>query len=116
VAPRKKQAKPSRRLAELDALWRQLEQCRPFLRASVVVTRKRCIHEDCRLCRSGQKHPFSRLTIRRQGKTQTRYLPKHLIEKARRWVASYKRSKVLREQLSQLWLEELLDEHPGKGQ
>lgn len=92
----------------LVVLARRLEAYRPFIRASVVITRKPCIRKGCRACREGHRHESPLLTASVRGKPKNRYLPKGLIAEARRRTENYRRSKVVLEQMSEIWLEELL--------
>ena len=95
----------TKRLAALQA---RLEFCRPFIRASVVITRKPCIRKGCRACREGHKHISPLLTASVKGKPKNRYLPVKLIAEARRRTENYRKTKRVLEQMSGLWLEELL--------
>ncbi|MFH1725590.1 MAG: DUF6788 family protein [Elusimicrobiota bacterium] len=92
----------------LAVLALRLEAYRPFIRASVVITRKPCIREGCRACREGRKHASPLLTASVRGKAKNRYLPKRLIGEARRRTENYRKSKAILEQMSEIWLEELL--------
>lgn len=94
----------------LAALARRLEACRPFIRASVVITRKPCIRKGCRACREGHKHASPLLTTSVRGKSKNRYLPKRLIAEARRLTGNYRKSKAILEQMSEIWLDELLNQ------
>ena len=97
---------------DIQQLIKMLESYRPFVRASVVVTRKPCIRKGCAHCKKGRKHPFSYLTIKTKGKTQVRYLPKRLIPLALKQVKNYQKTKGIAERMSKLWLEELLAQRP----
>jgi hypothetical protein len=92
----------------MTALERRLESYRPFIRASVVITRKPCIRKSCRACREGHKHISPLLTVSVKGKPKNRYLPVKLIAEARRRTENYRKTKHVLEQMSGLWLEELL--------
>ena len=92
----------------MAALKRRLESYRPFIRASVVITRKPCIRKGCRACREGHKHISPLLTASVKGKPKNRYLPVRLIAEARRRTENYRKTKHLLEQMSKMWLEELL--------
>ena len=95
----------ARRLAALE---RRLEAYRPFIRASVVITRKPCIRKGCRACREGHKHMSPLLTVSVRGKPKNRYLPMKLIAEARRRTGNYRKVKRVLEQMSEMWIEELL--------
>lgn len=90
------------------ALERRLEDYRPFIRATVVLTRKPCIRRGCGACRQGRKHLSPLLTASVGGKPKNRYLPKGLIAEARRRTKNYRKMKQVLERMSELWLEELL--------
>jgi len=92
----------------LVALERRLQGYRPFIRATVILTRKPCIRKGCRACRQGRKHLSPLLTASVGGKPKNRYLPKGLIAEARRRTKNYRKTKQVLERMSQLWLEELL--------
>lgn len=95
----------AKRLALLE---HRLEAYRPFIRASVVITRKPCIRKGCRACRDGHKHVSPLLTVSVRGRPKNRYLPQGLIAEARRRTENYRKSKAVLEQMSEIWLEELL--------
>ena len=94
--------------ARITQLLHSLEDTRPFIRASVVVTRKPCIRSACPTCRKGTKHPSSFLTASKGGKAKVRYLPLRLIREARRRTTNWRKAKAILEKLSELWTEELL--------
>jgi hypothetical protein len=73
------------------AIWRQVVNVGDFLRGSVVVLRRPCTYRNCRLCRSGQRHPATYLSMKQKGRTRLLYLPKAMVPVARQWVAEWKR-------------------------
>ena len=95
-------------LKRMAALERRLESYRPFIRASVVITRKPCIRKGCRACREGHKHISPLLTASVKGKPKNRYLPLRLIAEARRRTENYRKTRRVLEQMSGLWIAELL--------
>lgn len=95
----------TKRLAVLE---RRLEAYRPFIRASVVLTRKPCIQKGCRACREGRKHASPLLSASVRGRSKNRYLPKKLIAEARQRTENYRKTKHVLEQMSEIWIEELL--------
>lgn len=97
----------NKRLAVLE---RRLEDYRPFIRASVVITRKPCIRKGCGACREGSKHMSPLLTVSVRGRPKNWYLPKKLITEARRRTENYRKTKHVLEQMSGIWLEELLSQ------
>ena len=96
------------RAKRLAVLTSRLEACRPFIRASVVITRKPCIRKGCRACREGDKHASPLLTASVGGRAKNRYLPKDLIPEARRRTANYRKMKTVLERMSEIWIEDLL--------
>ena len=93
----------------IATLWRRLEASSPFIRSSVVVTRKPCIRETCPTCKSGRKHESCYLAVSRKGKSRVRYLPKRLVQEARRRALKYRETKAILDEMSEIWTEELLD-------
>jgi len=89
-------------------LQRRLKECAPFIRSSVVVTRKPCIREGCPACKDGRKHESSYLTATKNRKTRVRYLPKGLVEEARRRKENYRKALDILDEMSELWIEDLL--------
>ena len=85
-----------------------MEAHRPFIRASVVITRKPCTRKGCRACREGDKHESPLLTASVRGRAKHRYLPKHLIAEARRRTENYRKTKMILEKMSEIWMEDLL--------
>jgi len=73
------------------ALWREVMGVGDFVRGSVVVLRRPCTYERCRLCREGKRHPATYLSLKEKGKTRLVYLPKRLVAEARQWVGEWRR-------------------------
>jgi hypothetical protein len=95
-------------IKKLSRLIDRLDSCRPFFRASVVVTRKPCIREGCVACKKKHGHHSSYLIVSKGGKPKVRYLPKDLIVAAKRYAQNYRKTKALTEDMSQIWMEEFL--------
>ncbi|MCG2661763.1 MAG: hypothetical protein L6437_16145 [Kiritimatiellae bacterium] len=89
-------------------LQRRLKDCSPFIRSSVVVTRKPCIRKGCPACKEGRKHESCYLAVTKNGKTSVRYLPKGLVEEARRQKENYRKAQEVLDEMSEFWIEELL--------
>ena len=105
-ASRSKRRSQPKRLAQLA---HRLEAYRPFIRASVVVTRKPCMRkETCRACKEGRKHLSCYMVASVGGKPRVRYLPKGLVAEARRRTKNFRKTKAVLEQMSDAWMEELL--------
>ena len=96
------------RTKQLAALTRRLKACHPFIRASVVLTRKPCIRKGCGACREGDRHESPLLTTSVGGRAKNRYLPKGLIAEAKRRTANYRKAKAVVEKMSELWIDDLL--------
>lgn len=92
----------------LATLWRRLDASSPFIRSSVVVTRKPCIRETCPACKAGRGHESCYLVVSQGGKPRVRYLPKRLVREARRRARNYRKAKAILEQMSEAWIEDLL--------
>ena len=73
------------------ALWREVMGVGDFVRGSVVVLRRPCTYERCRVCREGKRHPATYLSLKEKGKTRLVYLPKRLVPEAKRWVGEWRR-------------------------
>lgn len=99
-------ARPER----LVSLWRRLKARSPFIRSSVVVTRKPCIRKSCPACKTGRKHESCYLVVSRQGKPRVRYLPKRLVREAQRRAQNYRKTKAILDEMSEIWIEELLSQ------
>lgn len=89
-------------------LQRRLKDCCPFIRSTVVVTRKPCIRKGCPACKDGRKHESCYLAASKKGKTRVRYLPKRLVKEARRRKENYRKALEVFDEMSELWIEELL--------
>lgn len=101
---------PKTAAVRLRRLIKQLEHCRPFFRASVVVTRKPCIRRHgCAACKKGHGHHSSYLVVSVRGKPKVRYLPKNLIAAAKKYTRNYRKTKALSEEMSRIWMEEFLE-------
>lgn len=99
---------PNLGLKRLKRLETLLEGHRPFVRATVVVTRKPCVHKGCHACRHGRKHPSSYLVASMDGKPKVRYLPKDKVGSARRLAHNWRKTKAILEDMSRIWIEDLL--------
>jgi hypothetical protein len=88
----------------------QLDDCHPFFRASVVVTRKPCVRRHgCEACKKGRGHHSSYLIASVSGKPKVRYLPKNLISAAKKYARNYRKNKALTEEMSRIWMEQFLE-------
>ena len=82
---------------------RQLADAGPLLAASLVEVAVRCGRPGCH-CASGSGHPSFYLTLKREGKTRTFYVPKNQVKEVHQWVSEHKRIKGILRQVSELSL------------
>jgi len=79
-------------------IWRSVVTIGDFVRGSVVVLRRPCRRDNCRLCREGKRHPATYLSMKEKGRTRLVYLTKERVPHARKMVHEWKRlEKLLRE-------------------
>jgi hypothetical protein len=88
-------------------LWREVVRAGDFVRGSVVMLRRPCTYRGCRLCREGKKHPATYLSLKEKGRTTLVYLPKRLVEEAKRWVGEWRRLDELLREMSRTNVEVL---------
>ena len=87
---------------ERRELVRQLHGIGPLIRGSVVELRRSCGKENCKKCRTGEKHPATYLSLSLSGKTQMIYLSKKDKQRAKRWVSNYRKLAEIVEKLSRI--------------
>jgi len=85
------------------SLLRRLASAGPVLAASLVEVAVRCGRPGCH-CASGGGHPSFYLTLKREGKTRTFYVPRNQLQEVRQWVAEHQRIKTILRQVSDLSL------------
>jgi len=95
-------AKSGKTMVDLAAkrfeIWRSVVTIGDFVRGSVVVLRRPCTRDNCRLCREGKRHPATYLSMKKKGRTRLVYLTKERVAQARKMVREWKRlDKLLRE-------------------
>ena len=78
----------------------------PFVAASLVQISVRCGRRGCH-CATGPGHPSHYLTLKRNGKTVTVYVPKSQLAEVQQWVREHRRVKALVREISELSLEVL---------
>lgn len=88
-------------------LWREVVRAGDFVRGSVVVLRRPCTYRGRRLCREGKKHPATYLSLKEKGRTTLAYLPKRLVEEAKRRVGEWRRLDELLREMSRTNVEVL---------
>lgn len=72
-------------------IWRDVVMIGDFVRGSVVVLRRPCTRDNCRLCREGKRHPATYLSMKEKGRTRLVYLTKERVPHARKMVREWKR-------------------------
>jgi len=89
----------------------QLRKLRPFLQASLTLTRKRCGNPKCRCAEVGPLHEAALLTwAGENNKTQTLSVPRALRSQVAQWVEENRRLKQLIHQMSEAQREFLLEQ------
>lgn len=63
-----------------------LRKIKPFVQASLSVTKKRCGNPRCRCAQEGPIHEVSLLTWKEENRTRTLYVPIELRQEVDRWV------------------------------
>jgi len=83
-----------------DALER-IRKIKPFVQASLNVTKKRCGNPRCRCAQEGPLHEVALLTWKEENRTRTLYVPMELRQEVDRWVQEGKLLKRLVAEVSQ---------------
>ena len=86
-----------------NAKLKQLEQCKPFVAASLCKVKRVCGNQNCK-CAHGEPHQAHVLTLKVKGKTQTVHVPKDMLEEVQAWVQEHKRIKKILGEISKLSL------------
>ena len=73
-----------------QAILAKIRKTRPFLAASLTVTRKRCGNPKCRCAEEGPIHETCLLTWKEEQKTHTLSVPRELREEVTQWIAEWK--------------------------
>ena len=80
------------RLTGSEHAWRdrlkQMVHSNGLLRGTLTIRERLCGKGNCR-CVDGMKHRSLYIVSRQNGKTRQLYVPKHLENKVRQWVANY---------------------------
>lgn len=79
----------------------RLRRIRPFVQASLSITRKRCGNPRCRCAKEGPLHEVALLTWKEEKRTHTLYVPIRLREEVARWVEEGKLLKRLVAEVSE---------------
>ncbi len=97
----RKQTEPMEQLVKRRFdLWREVVNTGDFVRGSVVELRRPCARPRCQRCASGERHPAMYLSMKEKGRTRLVYLPKAMVEQARRWVEAWRRLEALLAEIS----------------
>ena len=70
---------------------RQLEKLWPAIKGSLSEVRKPCIRQNCRACASGDLHPAWLLSLTRQGRRTTLYVPQAMVATIRKAIRNGRR-------------------------
>ena len=79
----------------------RLRKIKPFVQASLTLTKKRCGNPRCRCAAEGPLHEVALLTWKEEKRTHTTYVPIELREEVERWVQEGKLLKRLVAEVSQ---------------
>jgi hypothetical protein len=83
------------------AALERLRRIKPFIQASLNITKKRCGNPQCRCSQEGPIHEVALLTWKEEKRTRTLYVPIELRQEVKRWVQEGKLLKHLAAELSQ---------------
>src|SRR4030067_1624816 len=64
----------------------RIRKIKPFVKASLNITRKRCGNPRCRCAQEGPLHEVALLTWKEEKRTRTLYVPIQLRQEVDRWV------------------------------
>ena len=92
----------------------RIRTIRPFIQATLTITRKRCGRPSCRCARQGPIHETALLTWKEGGKTRSLYVPARHRKQVAQWVEEGKRLKRLITQMSRAQRQFLLREKKSK--
>lgn len=79
----------------------RLRKIKPFIQASLSLTKKRCGNARCRCSQEGPLHEVALLTWKEENRTHTLYVPIELRQEVERWVQEGKLLKRLMAEVSQ---------------
>jgi hypothetical protein len=79
----------------------RLRKIKPFIQASLSITKKRCGNPRCRCAQEGPLHEVALLTWKEEKRTRTLYVPIQLRQEVERWVQEGKLLKRLVAEVSQ---------------
>jgi hypothetical protein len=79
----------------------RIRKIKPFVQASLNITKKRCGNSGCRCAQEGPLHEVALLTWKEEKRTHTLYVPIEFRPEVERWVQEGKRLKRLVAEVSQ---------------
>jgi hypothetical protein len=79
----------------------RIRRIKPFVQASLSITKKRCGNPRCRCVQKGPIHEVALLTWKEENRTRTLYVPIELRQEVERWVQEGKLLKRLVAEVSQ---------------
>jgi len=79
----------------------RLRKIKPFIQASLNITKKRCGNPRCRCAQQGPLHEVALLTWKEENRTRTLYVPVELRQEVEKWVQEGKLLKRLVAEVSQ---------------
>ena len=91
-------SKPSTN-AQGKRVLEQIGRIRPFLPASMTITRKKCGNPNCRCAKQGALHETALLTWKEGTTTRTLHVPRELRDEVAQWIAEWKKLKSLIEKM-----------------
>lgn len=83
------------------AALERLRKIKPFIQASLTLTKKRCGNPRCRCAQEGPLHEVALLTWKEEKRTRTLYVPMKLRQEVETWVQEGKLLKRLVAEVSQ---------------
>jgi hypothetical protein len=79
----------------------RIRKIKPFVQASLNITKKRCGNPRCRCVQEGPFHEVALLTWKEENRTRTLYVPMSLRQEVEQWVQEGKLLKRLVAEVSQ---------------
>jgi hypothetical protein len=86
----------------------RLRKIKPFVQASLTLTKKRCSNPGCRCLQEGPQHEVALLTWKEEKRTRTLYVPIELRQEVAKWVQEGKLLKRLVAEMSEAQREFLI--------
>jgi hypothetical protein len=86
----------------------RIRKIKPFVQASLSLTKKRCGNPRCRCAQEGPLHEAALLTWKEENRTHTLYVPIELRQEVERWVREGKLLKRLVAEVTQAQREFLI--------